>query len=83
MIGEITSFKRDVKLRAEQLKRAHTRQEQVVAERAAAKQQIEGRLARAPALLASIKGEIASSRRKRRPAGPARGRGPGAAPARS
>jgi cell wall-associated NlpC family hydrolase len=58
VIGEITKFKRDVTLRAKQLKLAHARQEQVVAERAAAKQQIEGGLAERQRMLDSIKGEI-------------------------
>ena len=59
VIAEITKFKRDVTLRAKQLKLAHARQEQVVAERAAAKQQIEGGLAERQRMLESIKGEIA------------------------
>ena len=58
MIAEITKFKRDVTSRAKQLKIAHARQEQIVAERAAAKQQIEGGLAERQRLLDSIKGEI-------------------------
>ena len=58
VIAEITKFKRDVTVRAKQLKLAHARQEQVVAERAAAKQQIEAGLAERQRMLDSIKGEI-------------------------
>jgi peptidoglycan DL-endopeptidase CwlO len=58
VIGEIEQFKHDVVVRAKELKIAHTRQEQVVAERAAAKQQIESGLAERQRMLDSIKGEI-------------------------
>ena len=58
VVGEIRQFKHDVVVRAKQLKVAHVRQEQIVAERAAAKQQIEAGLAERQQLLGSIKGEI-------------------------
>jgi cell wall-associated NlpC family hydrolase len=59
VIREVRTFKREVTIRAAQLRKAHARQEQVVAERAAAKQRIEGGLAERQRLVASIKGEIA------------------------
>jgi peptidoglycan DL-endopeptidase CwlO len=58
VIAEIKHFKRDVIVRAQQLKVAHQRQEKIVAERQAAKSQIEGGLAERQRLLGSIKGEI-------------------------
>ena len=58
VIGEIKQFKHDVAVRAAQLRVAHIRQEQIVAERAAAKRQIESGLAERQQLLGSIKGEI-------------------------
>jgi peptidoglycan DL-endopeptidase CwlO len=58
VIGEIEQFKHDVVVRAKELKIAHTRQVQIVAERAAAKQQIESGLAERQRMLDSIKGEI-------------------------
>jgi cell wall-associated NlpC family hydrolase len=58
VIAEIRRFKHDVTVRAAQLKVAHARQERIVAERAAAKQQIESGLAERQQLLGSIKGEI-------------------------
>jgi cell wall-associated NlpC family hydrolase len=59
VLGEITKFKHDVTLRAAFLKKAQARQERVVTERAAAKQEIESGLAERQRLVASIKGEIA------------------------
>jgi cell wall-associated NlpC family hydrolase len=59
VVGEIKKFKRDVTLRAAFLKKAQARQEQVVAERAAAKHEIEAGLAERQRLVESIKGEIA------------------------
>lgn len=59
VIGEIKRFKHDVTVRAAQLKRAHAQQQRVVAERAAAKSQVEAGLAQRQQLLDSIKGEIA------------------------
>ena len=59
VLGEIQRFKHVVAVRAVQLHKAHVRQEQVVAERAAAKRQVEAGLAERQRLLGSIKGEIA------------------------
>ena len=64
VVGEVKKFKHDVTVRAAQLKTAHARQEQVVAERAAAKQQIESGLAERQQLLGSIHGEIARLQRE-------------------
>ncbi len=58
VLSEIKRFKRDVTVRAAQLKIAHVRQQRIVAERAAAKRQVEGGLAERQRLLSSIKGEI-------------------------
>jgi peptidoglycan DL-endopeptidase CwlO len=58
VIGEVKQFKHDVVVRGKQLKIAHARQENVVAERAAAKQQVESGLAERQRLLGSIQGEI-------------------------
>jgi len=58
VIGEIRTFKHEVTVRAAQLKAAHARQERVVAERAAAKRQVEGQLAERQRLVASIRSEI-------------------------
>jgi cell wall-associated NlpC family hydrolase len=58
VIDEIKKFKRDVTLRAAFLKKAQARQEQIVAERAAAKREIESGLAERQRLVESIKGEI-------------------------
>jgi cell wall-associated NlpC family hydrolase len=55
---EVTRFKRDTIKHAAFLKRAHVLQERVVAERAAAKQQVEAGLAERQRLLGSIKSEI-------------------------
>ena len=59
VLGEIQRFKHVVAVRGVQLRKAHVRQEQVVAERAAARQQVEAGLAERQRLLGSIKGEIA------------------------
>ncbi len=64
VIGEIKRFKHDVTVRAAFLKRAQARQEQVVAERAAAKRDIEAGLAERRRLVESIKGEIARLQRE-------------------
>jgi peptidoglycan DL-endopeptidase CwlO len=58
VIGEIRKFKRDVTLRAAILKKAQAQQEQVVAQRAADKRNIEAGLAERQRLVESIKGEI-------------------------
>ncbi len=58
VLGEIKRFKHVVAVRGVQLRKAHVRQEQVVAERAAAKQQVEAGLSERRRLVASIKDEI-------------------------
>jgi peptidoglycan DL-endopeptidase CwlO len=64
VLAEVKDFKHDVVVRAAQLKVAHARQEDVVAERAAAKRQVEDGLAERQRLLGSIKGEIARLERE-------------------
>jgi cell wall-associated NlpC family hydrolase len=64
VVSEVKQFKHDVVVRAAQLKAAHGRQEKIVAERAAAKQQVEDGLAQRRQLLDSIKGEIARLQRE-------------------
>jgi peptidoglycan DL-endopeptidase CwlO len=59
VVGEINRFKHDVTVRAAFLKRAQARQERIVAQRAAAKRDIEAGLAERQRLVESIKGEIA------------------------
>jgi peptidoglycan DL-endopeptidase CwlO len=58
VLGEIRHFKHEVTVRAAELKVAHARQQQVVAQRAAAKRQVEAGLAERQQLLGSIKDEI-------------------------
>ena len=58
VLHEITRFKHDVTKRAAELKVAHQRQTEIVAERAASKQRIESGLAERRRLVASIKDEI-------------------------
>jgi peptidoglycan DL-endopeptidase CwlO len=58
VLGEIKRFKHDVTVRAAMLREAHARQERIVAERAAAKQQVEAQLGERQRLVDSIKGEI-------------------------
>ena len=59
VIHEINRFKRDVTVRAAFLRKAHARQQRIVATRAAAKRRVESGLAERQRLLGSIKGEIA------------------------
>jgi len=59
VLGEVKRFRSDVAVRREQLKRARASQVQIVAERAAAKREIESGLAERQRLLSSIHGEIA------------------------
>jgi peptidoglycan DL-endopeptidase CwlO len=59
VLAEIQRFKHVVTVRGVQLQRAHVRQQQVVAERAAARREVESGLAERQRLLGSIKGEIA------------------------
>jgi peptidoglycan DL-endopeptidase CwlO len=58
VLREVKRFRSEVAVRGEQLKRARVSQEQVVAERAAAKQEIEAGLAERQRLLSSIRDEI-------------------------
>jgi cell wall-associated NlpC family hydrolase len=59
IVHEVTTFKRAVERHRVELAKAHQEQQQVVAERAAQRQQIEGQLAQRRQLLSSIRGEIA------------------------
>lgn len=58
VLSEVKRFRSDVVLRRERLKRARASQVQIVAERAAVKQEIESGLAERQRLLGSIQGEI-------------------------
>jgi cell wall-associated NlpC family hydrolase len=60
VLGEVKSFRTQVKLRRARLQRAKSEQVRVVADRAAQRQSIQGRLAERNQLLASIKDQIAS-----------------------
>jgi peptidoglycan DL-endopeptidase CwlO len=60
VLGEVKSFRAAVVQRKGRLERAQKAQVQVVADRAAQRRSIEGRLAERQRLLSSIKGEIAS-----------------------
>ena len=60
VLGEVKSFRAQVKQRRTRLQRARTEQVQVVADRAAQRQSIQGQLAERSRLLASIKDQIAS-----------------------
>ena len=60
VLSEVKSFRTQVKLRRARLQRAKTEQVQVVADRAAQRQSIEGQLAERNRLLSSIKDQIAS-----------------------
>ena len=60
VLGEVKSFRTQVKLRRARLQRAKAEQVQVVADRAAQRQSIQGQLAERNQLLASIKDQIAS-----------------------
>jgi peptidoglycan DL-endopeptidase CwlO len=59
ILAEVKEFRKEVETRRANLKDARVRQAQVVAERAAQKRSIEGRLAERQQLLASVKDEIA------------------------
>jgi cell wall-associated NlpC family hydrolase len=59
IIGEVRNFRAEVKRREAELERARSKQEQLVAERAAHQQTIEGQLAERQRLLSSIKDQIA------------------------
>jgi peptidoglycan DL-endopeptidase CwlO len=58
ILNEVRQFRDEIKQREAELEQARSRQEQVVAERAARRQQIEGALAERQQLLASIKDQI-------------------------
>jgi cell wall-associated NlpC family hydrolase len=68
ILDEVRRFKAEVKDREAQLKDARAHQEQVVAERAAQKQAIEGQLAERQTLLSSIKDQIAELQAQERAA---------------
>jgi cell wall-associated NlpC family hydrolase len=59
IVQEVTSFKRAVERQRVELAKAHTEQQQIVAEKAAQRQRIESQLAQRKQLLSSIRGEIA------------------------
>jgi cell wall-associated NlpC family hydrolase len=58
ILNEVRRFRDEIKQREAELEQARSRQEQVVAERAARREQIEGALAERQRLLASIKDQI-------------------------
>jgi cell wall-associated NlpC family hydrolase len=58
ILNEVRQFRDEIKQRKAELEQARSRQEQVVAERAARRQQIEGALAERQQLLVSIKDQI-------------------------
>ena len=58
ILNEVRRFRDEIKQREAELEQARSRQEQVVAERAARREQIEGALAERQQLLASIKDQI-------------------------
>jgi cell wall-associated NlpC family hydrolase len=60
VLGEVKSFRAQVKQRRTRLRKARSEQVQVVADRAAQRQSIQGQLAERNRLLASIKDQIAS-----------------------
>ena len=68
ILDEVRRFRAEVKQREAQLKDARAHQEQVVAERAAQKQAIEGQLAARQSLLSSIKDQIAEIQARERAA---------------
>jgi peptidoglycan DL-endopeptidase CwlO len=59
IVQEVTSFKKAVERHRVELAKAHTEQQQIVAEKAAQRQRIESQLAQRKQLLSSIRGEIA------------------------
>jgi peptidoglycan DL-endopeptidase CwlO len=58
VLRQVAHFRREVQQRQRRLQHAHSRQEQVVAERNAARASIESQLGQRQALLGSIRGEI-------------------------
>ena len=59
VLGEVVTFRNDVRIRRARLKKAKARAAELVAERARQKASIEGQLATRRQLLSSIRGEIA------------------------
>ncbi len=59
VLGQVKHFKRVVKRSGVQLQHARVAEQRLVAERAAAKQSIESKIAQSQSLLSSIKGQIA------------------------
>ena len=66
ILSEVQKFRAEVKQREAELEKARDHQEQVVAERAARRQQIESTLAQRQQLLASIKDQIAQLKEEER-----------------
>jgi peptidoglycan DL-endopeptidase CwlO len=62
VLGDVKRFRNEVERRRALLKNAHARQAQLLAERAATKASIEGRLADRRSMLSSIRSEIAEIR---------------------
>jgi cell wall-associated NlpC family hydrolase len=66
ILGEVTRFREEVKRREAELAKARNRQEQVVAEREARKDEIQARLAERERLLSTIEDQIAELQRQER-----------------
>jgi cell wall-associated NlpC family hydrolase len=62
VLGDVKRFRSEVKRRRALLKNAHARQAELLAERAATKSSIEGRLSERQTMLSSIRSEIAAIR---------------------
>jgi cell wall-associated NlpC family hydrolase len=62
IVQQVTSFKAAIQRHREELRKAHSEQQTIVAQKAAQKQRIESQLASRRQLLSSIKGEIARIR---------------------
>ncbi|HEV2712657.1 MAG TPA: NlpC/P60 family protein, partial [Gaiellaceae bacterium] len=62
VLGDVRRFRSDVQRRRASLKHAHARQSDLLAERAATKASIEGRLAQRRSMLSSIRSQIAQIR---------------------
>ena len=66
ILSEVRKFREEIKQREAELKKARSRQEQVVAERAAKRHEIEATLAQRQQLLSSIKDQIAELKAEER-----------------
>jgi cell wall-associated NlpC family hydrolase len=66
ILAEVRKFRAEIKQREQELEKARSRQEQVVADRAARRDEIQATLAQRQQLLASIKDEIAEIREAER-----------------